>query len=220
MGKIEKQVLRFIRARGCISGPEISLEMKIDTVTLDGVLRSLENEGLISIDLLGNCRSVRVFNQQKPEPSGVIVCNNSAEPEFPLTKTDKGEKRKEKERRDIYVGNGVSSSACQSVKAGGENTPDSQPPTPVAPGGKITSVVVVAFREKPARLRARDNDNGPASYYFTSISAIYEKLTREEIGCGRSRLWNAGLPWTSRDGSVTITREPVTRKTRKGGSEE
>lgn len=111
----------------------------------------------------------------------------------------------------------VFSSACQSVKAEGKNTPDGQP-TPVAPSGKITSVVVVAFREKPVRLRVGADDNGPASYYFTGISAIYEKFSKEEIGCGRSRLWNAGLPWSSRDRNVTITREPVTRKARKEDS--
>lgn len=53
-------------------------------------------------------------------------------------------------------------------------------------------------------------------FYFTSLSAIYELFTAEQIGCKVSRLWNIGVskgePYEGR--RCTITKEPITRKKR------
>lgn len=35
--------------------------------------------------------------------------------------------------------------------------------------------------------------NGKKDYYFSSLSAIYTKLSPEEIGCKVTRLWNLQL---------------------------
>ena len=42
----------------------------------------------------------------------------------------------------------------------------------------------VAFNEPPL-----ENDDS-WEFYFTSLSAIYEKFTPEQVGCKVSRLWN------------------------------
>lgn len=51
-------------------------------------------------------------------------------------------------------------------------------------------------------------------FYFTSLSAIYDVFTPEQIGCKVSRLWNIGVtrgtPYTGR--LTTITRVCLTRK--------
>lgn len=53
-------------------------------------------------------------------------------------------------------------------------------------------------------------------FFFTSISAIYDMFTPEQIGCGLRRLWNTGLGKgnTYAGRLTTITREPITSKNR------
>ncbi len=43
------------------------------------------------------------------------------------------------------------------------------------------------------------------NYYFGSISAIYTKLTEEEVGMAKSRLLHAGLA----DGSPIVTKRAL-----------
>ena len=54
--------------------------------------------------------------------------------------------------------------------------------------------------------------------FFHSLTAIYEKFTPEQVGCKVTRLWNVGVSdgneYTSRNGDVHITREPIERKHR------
>ena len=51
-------------------------------------------------------------------------------------------------------------------------------------------------------------------YFFTSLSAIYEQFTPEQIGCKVERLWNLKIspdkPYVGR--KCTITKELLTRK--------
>ena len=44
----------------------------------------------------------------------------------------------------------------------------------------------VTFREPPEQTGERD-------FFFTSLSAIYERFSPEQIGCKVSRLWNIGV---------------------------
>lgn len=67
----------------------------------------------------------------------------------------------------------------------------------------------VAFHEPPI-----ENDERK-DFFFSSLSAIYEDFTSEQIGCKVSRLWNIGVsdgvPYRGR--KCTITREQFRRKT-------
>lgn len=68
----------------------------------------------------------------------------------------------------------------------------------------------VAFHEPPI-----ENDERK-DFFFSSLSAIYEDFTPEQIGCKVSRLWNIGVSGgTPYDGAkCKITREPLTAKSR------
>lgn len=65
----------------------------------------------------------------------------------------------------------------------------------------------VTFKEPPIETGERD-------FFFTSLSAIYECFSPEQIGCKVSRLWNlnvsGGNPY--RGAKVTVTREPLHTK--------
>lgn len=69
----------------------------------------------------------------------------------------------------------------------------------------------VAFNEPPL-----ENDDS-WEFYFTSLSAIYEKFTPEQVGCKVSRLWNLKItpdkPYNGR--RCRITKDPVLRKKRR-----
>lgn len=68
----------------------------------------------------------------------------------------------------------------------------------------------VAFHDPPI-----ENDERK-DFFFSSLSAIYEDFTPEQIGCKVSRLWNIGVSGgTPYDGAkCKITREPLTAKSR------
>lgn len=65
----------------------------------------------------------------------------------------------------------------------------------------------VTFKEPPEQTGERD-------FFFTSLSAIYERFSPEQIGCKVSRLWNIGVsdgnPYTG--AKTTVTREPLHTK--------
>lgn len=69
----------------------------------------------------------------------------------------------------------------------------------------------VAFNEPPTKEEPLRKD-----YYFTSLSAIFERFTKEDIGCQLGRLWNIKItpekPYIGR--KCTITKEIVSRKRR------
>ena len=62
------------------------------------------------------------------------------------------------------------------------------------------------------------SENAGTDFYFTSLAAIYELFTPEQVGCKVTRLWNVGVSdgneYTSRSGDVHITRKPIERKHR------
>ena len=66
----------------------------------------------------------------------------------------------------------------------------------------------VTFKEPPLK------DDDRTEFYFTSLSAIYETLTPEQVGCGVRRLWNLqiaqGNPYRGR--LCEITKEPIVSK--------
>lgn len=66
----------------------------------------------------------------------------------------------------------------------------------------------VAFHEPPIENDERND------FFFSSLSAIYEDFTPEQIGCKVSRLWNIGVsdgvPYKGR--KCTITVEHIQRK--------
>lgn len=70
----------------------------------------------------------------------------------------------------------------------------------------------VEFKEPPL------SEDDRTELFFHSLSAIYEVFAVEQVGCKVSRLWNIGVSdgneYTSRDGAVHITREPIERKHR------
>lgn len=59
--------------------------------------------------------------------------------------------------------------------------------------------------------------NSRTDFYFTSLAAIYELFTPEQIGCAVNRLWalkvSDGNTYEGR--KCTISREEVKRKARK-----
>lgn len=67
----------------------------------------------------------------------------------------------------------------------------------------------VSIKDEPA-----GNNIWTTDYYFTSLSAIYEQLTPEQIGCKVENLWNLKIstdkPYFGR--KCTITKELLTRK--------
>lgn len=74
----------------------------------------------------------------------------------------------------------------------------------------IYQVYRVAFNEPPL------TDDSRTEFFFTSLSAIYDTFTPEQIGCKVSRLYNIGVsdgtPYQGR--LCQITRESVSRKAR------
>lgn len=66
----------------------------------------------------------------------------------------------------------------------------------------------VAFNEPPIE------DDERKDYFFTSLSAIYEVFTPEQIGCKVSRLWNIGVSkGNAYEGAkCKISQEPLTSK--------
>lgn len=66
----------------------------------------------------------------------------------------------------------------------------------------------VAFKEPPIE------GNDRTDFFYTSLSAIYEEFTPEQIGVRVSRLWNIGVsrgvPYEG--GLCRITREALTSK--------
>lgn len=66
----------------------------------------------------------------------------------------------------------------------------------------------VAFNEPPIE------EDDRTEFYFTSLSAIYEEFTPEQVGCKVSRLWNIGVSGgTPYEGAkCKITREPLKSK--------
>lgn len=67
----------------------------------------------------------------------------------------------------------------------------------------------VEFKEPPMP------DNKRTEFYFSSLAAIYEQFTPEQVGCKVSRLWNIGVsdgkPYNGR--RCSITKEYFRRKT-------
>lgn len=77
---------------------------------------------------------------------------------------------------------------------------------------KTEYIYRVGFSEPPIE------EDDRTEFYFHSLTAIYEKFTPEQVGCKVTRLWNIGVSdgneYTSRDGAVHISREPIERKHR------
>lgn len=75
----------------------------------------------------------------------------------------------------------------------------------------IYQVYKVTFKDPPL-----PNDERK-EFFFTSLSAIYDTFTPEQIGCKVSRLWNVRVSGGSRyeNRLCVIIREEVTRKTQK-----
>lgn len=70
------------------------------------------------------------------------------------------------------------------------------------------SVYRVSFKTPPLA------DDDRTDFFFSSLSAIYETFTDEQIGCKVSRLWNIkvsrGQPYVGR--LCQITKEEITAK--------
>ena len=66
----------------------------------------------------------------------------------------------------------------------------------------------VAFNEPPIQ------DDDRTEFFFTSLSAIYEEFTPDQVGCKVTRLWNIGVSGgTPYEGAkCKITREPLRSK--------
>lgn len=66
----------------------------------------------------------------------------------------------------------------------------------------------VAFNEPPIQ------DDNRTEFFFTSLSAIYEEFTPDQVGCKVTRLWNigvsGGIPYEG--AKCKITREPLRSK--------
>ncbi len=71
----------------------------------------------------------------------------------------------------------------------------------------------VSFRESP-------KNDGRKDFYFTSLAAIYEQFTSEEIGCNVENLWRVGVrvgnPYYGK--LCSVTRETIVRKAQRGSS--
>jgi hypothetical protein len=70
------------------------------------------------------------------------------------------------------------------------------------------NIYKVSFREPP--LAGDDRTD----FYFTSLSAIFDTLTPEQVGCGVKRLWNLQVSQGKRyEGRLCkITKEPLGSK--------
>ncbi len=72
------------------------------------------------------------------------------------------------------------------------------------------SIYKVVFTTPPL------SDDDRTEFYFSSLAAIYETFTVEQVGCGSRRLYNlkisSGKPYNGR--LCQITRETFSRKTR------
>lgn len=72
-----------------------------------------------------------------------------------------------------------------------------------------SSIYKVAFKAPPM------SDNDRTEFFFTSLSAIYDTFTPDQVGCKVSRLWNIGVsqgqPYVGR--LCQITKEEITAKT-------
>lgn len=66
----------------------------------------------------------------------------------------------------------------------------------------------VAFKEPPLP------EDNRTDFFFTSLAAIYERFTPEQIGCRVSRLWNIGVSkGNAYDGRrCSVTKELLLRK--------
>lgn len=75
----------------------------------------------------------------------------------------------------------------------------------------MRTIYRVRFKEPPLSGDER------TEFFFTSLAAIYEVFTAEQIGCKVSRLYNIGVPdGTPYDGKrCLITREAIHSKTQK-----
>ena len=73
----------------------------------------------------------------------------------------------------------------------------------------VTAIYKVAFKEPPIP------DDDRKEFFFSSLSAIYDTFTPEQVGCKVTRLWNIGISqgnlYTGK--LCQITREPLTSKT-------
>lgn len=72
-----------------------------------------------------------------------------------------------------------------------------------------SSIYKVAFLEPPI------SGDDRTEFFFTSLSAIFDTFTAEQIGCRVSRLWNVGVshgkPYIGR--ICQITKEEISSKT-------
>ena len=68
----------------------------------------------------------------------------------------------------------------------------------------------VAFNEPPIK------DDDRTDFFYTSMSAIYDEFTPEQIGCKVSRLWNIGVTKgaTYNGAKCRISKESLKRKSR------
>lgn len=68
----------------------------------------------------------------------------------------------------------------------------------------------VSFHELPQECYGEKCD-----FFYTSLAAIYDEFSPEDIGCKVGRLWNLKItpdnPYVGR--KCTISKEPITRKT-------
>ena len=73
------------------------------------------------------------------------------------------------------------------------------------------SIYLVRFKEPPY------GGNPTDVFLFSSIQAIYNMFTKEQIGCQVERLWNIGLTKgkSYQSKTCTITKEPFIRMKRK-----
>ena len=59
-------------------------------------------------------------------------------------------------------------------------------------------------------------DSDKTEFFFTSLAAIYEQFTQEQIGCSVTNLWNKrveeGRPYENRRHTCKIIKEPLHRK--------
>lgn len=76
------------------------------------------------------------------------------------------------------------------------------------------SIYKVRFTEPPLK------DDDRTEFFYSSLSAIFEDFTPEQVGCGVRRLWNLqiaqGKPYVGR--LCQITREPLNSKAQMRGS--
>src|SRR5574344_1311738 len=65
----------------------------------------------------------------------------------------------------------------------------------------------VCFKKPPYE------DDARSDFYFTSLAAIYQHFTKEQIGCSVSRLWNLKISGgnTYKSRLCTISRHPLFR---------